>query len=242
MGDEDADETKLPLKKRLPGEAMTKEEIEAAKRAAFAAKPQIVVEGNKYKGKDKRDEIDRIIKPGEEDNLDFSDDELSQVLKMQPKIKKEPEEEKPSTTSEMETNAAESSGDSKVPEDVSLNTPKSNPEDMDEDGDEKEESEQAQPKKSTESAAASNADDEATKEEGGDLEGSVTEETQNWDSDNDVVDDEPLEDDDNAAQKEQPQSTSSSSVNFGNSDNGGGENTTQDTLSANNVATPFSDE
>merc|ERR1711936_1147770 len=195
--DDDADENKLPLKKRLPGEA---------------------------------------------DNLDFSDDELSQVLKMQPKIKKEPEEEKPTTTSEMETNAAESSGDSKVPEDVSLNTPKSNPEDMDEDGDEKEESEQAQPKKSTESAAASNADDEATKEEGGDLEGSVTEETQNWDSDNDVVDDEPLEDDDNA-QKPTSSAAASNTVNFGTSDNGDMEAnaTTQDTLSANNVA-PFSDE
>jgi hypothetical protein len=238
--DEENEDSKLPLKKRLPGEAMTKEEIEAAKRAAFAAKPQIVVDGNKYKGKDKRDEIDRIIKPGEDLGSDFSDDELSQVLKMQPKIKKEPEEEKPTTTtSEMETNAAESSGDSKVPEDVSLNTPKSNPEDADED--EKEESEAAQPrKKSTETqntAAASNADDEATKEEGGELEGSVTEETQNWNSDDDVVDDEPLEDDDNAAQKEQP--PTSSAVNFGNSDNG---DTTQDTLSANNVATPFSDE
>ena len=61
---------------------MTKEEIEAAKRAAFAAKPQIVAEGNKYKGKDKRDEIDRIIKPGEDLGSDFSDDELSQVLKV----------------------------------------------------------------------------------------------------------------------------------------------------------------
>ena len=163
---------------------------------------------------------------------------------MQPKIKKEPEEDKPTTTSEMETNAAESStGDSKVPEDVSLNTPKSNPEDMDDEDDEESE---APRKKSNETSAAaaasSNADDEATKEEGGELEGSVTEETQNWNSDDDVVDDEPVEDDDNAAQKEQPQSTSSSSVNFGNSDNGGGENTTQDTLSANNVATPFSDE
>ena len=61
---------------------MTKAEIEAAKRAAFAAKPQIVVDGNKYKGKDKRDEIDRIIKPGEDLGSDFSDDELSQVLKV----------------------------------------------------------------------------------------------------------------------------------------------------------------
>ena len=75
------DENRLPLKKRK-GEAMTKEEIEEAKRAAFAAKPQIIVDNKKYKGKDKRDEIDRIINPGEEDNLDFSDDELSQVLKV----------------------------------------------------------------------------------------------------------------------------------------------------------------
>ena len=80
--DEDGDdENRLPLKKRK-GEAMTKEEIEEAKRAAFAAKPQIIVDNKKYKGKDKRDEIDRIINPGEEDNLDFSDDELSQVLKV----------------------------------------------------------------------------------------------------------------------------------------------------------------
>merc|ERR1712038_2107627 len=175
--DEESD-NKLPLKKRLPGDPMTKAEIEAAKRAAFAAKPQIVVDGNKYKGKDKRDEIDRIIKPGEDLGSDFSDDELSQVLKMQPKIKKEPEEDKPTTTSEMETNAAESStGDSKVPEDVSLNTPKSNPEDMDdEDEDDKEESE-APRKKSTETSAAAassnaDADEEATKDEGGELEGS----------------------------------------------------------------------
>ena len=61
---------------------MTKEEIEAAKRAAFAAKPQIVMDSKKFKGKDRRDEIDRIITPGEEDNLDLSDDELSQVLKV----------------------------------------------------------------------------------------------------------------------------------------------------------------
>ena len=79
--DEESD-NKLPLKKRLPGDPMTKAEIEAAKRAAFAAKPQIVVDGNKYKGKDKRDEIDRIIKPGEDLGSDFSDDELSQVLKV----------------------------------------------------------------------------------------------------------------------------------------------------------------
>ena len=65
---------------------MTKEEIEAAKRAAFAAKPHIVVDAKKLKGKDYRDEIDSIIKPGEEDNLDFSDDELSQVLKVSQQI------------------------------------------------------------------------------------------------------------------------------------------------------------
>ena len=61
---------------------MTKEEIEAAKRAAFAAKPHIITDSKKFKGKDYRDEIDSIIKPGEEDNMDFSDDELSQVLKV----------------------------------------------------------------------------------------------------------------------------------------------------------------
>ena len=61
---------------------MTKEEIEAAKRAAFAAKPHIVVDAKKLKKKDYRDEIDSIIKPGEEDYQDFSDDELSQVLKV----------------------------------------------------------------------------------------------------------------------------------------------------------------
>merc|ERR1711881_661759 len=114
---------------------------------------------------------------------------------------------------------------------------------MGEDDDDKEESE-APRKKSTETSAAasSNADDEATKEEGGDLEGSVTEETQNWDSDNDVVDDEPLEDDDNA-QKPTSSAVASNTVNFGTSDNGDMEAnaTTQDTLSANNVA-PFSDE
>ena len=80
-GEEDENGIKLPPKKRKGGQ-MTKEEIEAAKRAAFAAKPQIVTDSKKFKGKDYRDEIDSIIKPGEEDNLDFSDDELSQVLKV----------------------------------------------------------------------------------------------------------------------------------------------------------------
>ena len=81
-GEEDENGIKLPPKKRKAGGQMTKEEIEAAKKAAFAAKPQIVTDSKKFKGKDYRDEIDSIIKPGDEDNLDFSDDELSQVLKV----------------------------------------------------------------------------------------------------------------------------------------------------------------
>ena len=82
--DNDNDENgyKLPLKKRKAGQPMTKEDIERAKKAAFAAKPQIVVDSKKLKKKDYRDEIDSIIKPGEEDYADFSDDELSQVLKV----------------------------------------------------------------------------------------------------------------------------------------------------------------
>ena len=72
----------LPLKKRKSGAAMTKEDIEAAKRAAFAAKPHIEVNAKKLRKKDYRDEIDTIIKAGEEDYQDFSDDELSQVLKV----------------------------------------------------------------------------------------------------------------------------------------------------------------
>ena len=85
-GEEDENGIKLPPKKRKAGGGpMTKEEIEAAKRAAFAAKPHIITDSKKFKGKDYRDEIDSIIKPGEEDNLDFSDDELSQVLKVKSK-------------------------------------------------------------------------------------------------------------------------------------------------------------
>ena len=61
---------------------MTKEDIEEAKRAAFDSKPQIVVDAKKLRKKDYRDEIDTILKPGEEDYADFSDDELSQVLKV----------------------------------------------------------------------------------------------------------------------------------------------------------------
>ena len=72
----------MPLKKRKSGAAMTKEDIEAAKRAAFAAKPHIEVNAKKLRKKDYRDEIDTIIKAGEEDYQDFSDDELSQVLKV----------------------------------------------------------------------------------------------------------------------------------------------------------------
>ena len=80
-GEEDENGIRLPPKKRKGGQ-MSKEEIEAAKRAAFAAKPHIITDSKKFKGKDYRDEIDSIIKPGEEDNMDFSDDELSQVLKV----------------------------------------------------------------------------------------------------------------------------------------------------------------
>ena len=81
---EEEDDEKLPLKKRKKsGAAMTKAEIEEAKKAAFAAKPHIEVDRSKLRRKkDYRDDIDSIIKPGEEDNLDFSDDELSQVLKV----------------------------------------------------------------------------------------------------------------------------------------------------------------
>jgi hypothetical protein len=55
---------------------MTKEDIEAAKQAAFNAKPYIEVNDKKLRKKDYRDEIDTIFK----DYQDFSDNELSQVL------------------------------------------------------------------------------------------------------------------------------------------------------------------
>merc|ERR1719232_1686986 len=57
-GGGDDDGYKLPLKKRKSGAAMTKEEIEEAKRAAFAAKPHIVVDSSKLRKKDYRDDID----------------------------------------------------------------------------------------------------------------------------------------------------------------------------------------
>jgi hypothetical protein len=80
-GEEDENGIRLPPKKRSRKGEMTKEEIEEAKRAAFAAKPQVLVDKSKMKGTDYRDQIDHIITPGE-DNLDEdSDDELSKVQK-----------------------------------------------------------------------------------------------------------------------------------------------------------------
>lgn len=235
----------LPFKKRK-GEAMTKDEIEQAKRAAFAAKPQIVMDSKKFKGKDRRDEIDRIIAPGEEDNLDFSDDELSQVLKMQ--VKKEPAEDTVKPNSD-ETEAT--SGDLNVPEDVSLNTPKSNPpEDDADDEDVKNEIKNNDPTSTTSAepteADSSNVDTGVAKEEGGDLEGSVTEEAppdDPFDSDNDVVDDEPA-DQENASEPaaadhsvNSPSAPSSQPPVFDEASEA--METTQDTT---NSATNFSDE
>ena len=60
---------------------MSREDIEAAKQAAFNAKPYIV-NSKKFRKKDYRDKIDTIIKAGEEDYQDSSDDEFSQVLKV----------------------------------------------------------------------------------------------------------------------------------------------------------------
>lgn len=242
-GEEDENGYKLPLKKRKGGQ-MTKEEIEEAKRAAFAAKPHIVVDSKKLKGKDYRDEIDSIIKPGEEDNLDFSDDELSQVLKMQ--VKKEQDalpldDLKPMGDDQLAESLAEEKLSSSVPEDVSLNTPVSNPEDMDQSSSQlasttnNEEGKSEEPTSSnTEPASTTtvaadaeqlppSADGEApsmAKDEGGDLEGSVTEEDpppNPFDSDNEVVDDEPVvpEEEDPAAvadNDEAPPTTTSEDV------------------------------
>merc|ERR1711997_321106 len=157
----------------------------------MGAKPHIVVDSKKLKGKDYRDEIDSIIKPGEEDNLDFSDDELSQVLKMQ--VKKEPE------TEPLESDAKRMDGDDQaandklsasVPEDVSLNTPVSNPEaggdEHDEDAtdankdDENNENADAAAKNNSNKSETRTAEGEAADaelEDGGDLEGSVTAES-----------------------------------------------------------------
>merc|ERR1719210_717892 len=219
-------------KKRKGTGPMTKEEIEAAKKAAFAAKPHI--ESNKrFKGKDYRDEIDSIIKPGEEDNLDFSDDELSQVLKMQ--VKKEPDAEpivedvKPADDSAAPT--GEDKLSSAVPEDVSLNTPVSNPDEIaaasetstqeTSNGTVESSAAQADTEKPPESKEEGVTEDSvntslAAKEaEGGDLEGSVTaEDPPNFDSDNEVVDDEVVDEpaaEDSDLMSQVPPPTASSS-------------------------------
>ena len=129
-------------------------------------------------------------------------------------VKKEPAEDNVKTSSE---GAEANSGDLNVPEDVSLNTPKSNPEGDDEGDDQDSKSksvsdikkeitedteagESAGPTSTTgaegSEADSSNVDTGAAKDEGGDLEGSVTEEAppdSPFDSDNDVVDDEPVD-------------------------------------------------
>jgi hypothetical protein len=171
----------LPLKKRKSGAAMTKEDIEAAKRAAFAAKPHIEVNAKKLRKKDYRDEIDTIIKAGEEDYQDFSDDELSQVLKMQ-NIKKEPETEPLS-----ERTDGQDAETDKVPEDVSLNTPMSKHDEADDGNGSADENNENDKK----AATVNNSDKtEAEIEEGGDLEGSVTAESPqgNFDSDDENQD------------------------------------------------------
>jgi hypothetical protein len=204
---------------------MTTEEIEEAKKAALAAKPHIIVDSKKLKGKDYRDEIDSIIKPGEEDNLDFSDDELSQVLKMQ--VKKEPTDvatDEPMTSAAAQADApasdevppaTEEKLDSAVPEDVSLNTPVSNQAEEDEEMTKAEEADGVEAKKEEEDArlstppppvddigetsakptASNEEEDGAAVDDGGDLEGSVTQEDppNPYDSDNEVVDDEPAD-------------------------------------------------
>lgn len=163
---------------------MTKEDIEAAKRAAFAAKPHIEVNAKKLRKKDYRDEIDTIIKAGEEDYQDFSDDELSQVLKMQ-NIKKEPETEPLS-----ERTDGQDAETDKVPEDVSLNTPMSKHDEAD-DGNGSADENNENGKTGNKAATVNNSDKtEAEIEEGGDLEGSVTAESPqgNFDSDDENQD------------------------------------------------------
>ena len=262
-GEVDENGIKLPPKKRKGGQ-MSKEEIEAAKRAAFAAKPHIITDSKKFKGKDYRDEIDSIIKPGEEDNMDFSDDELSQVLKVccsnftyicwspqphlyhfQMQVKKEQDTEplvdevKPMDDSgNVLGGSSEDKLSSAVPEDVSLNTPVSNPEEIaaaneptttetsngtveastpslaEEPPSTSESAVAASVEQAEEAAGTPLTEEEAVSDskvepvteesvnssltakadEGGDLEGSVTEENppNPYDSDNEVVDDEPV--------------------------------------------------
>lgn len=199
----------LPLKKRKSGAAMTKEDIEAAKRAAFAAKPHIEVNAKKLRKKDYRDEIDTIIKAGEEDYQDFSDDELSQVLKMQ-NIKKEPETEPLS-----ERTDGQDAETDKVPEDVSLNTPMSKHEADDGNGSADENNEENDKTGNGNKAATVNNSDktEAEIEEGGDLEGSVTAESPagNFDSDDENQDNQDKSERVNGNSAEQ---TGSGSANF----------------------------
>merc|ERR1719414_326417 len=175
--------------------------------------------------------------------MDFSDDELSQVLKMQ--VKKEQdteplvEEAKPMDDSGNQALGGSSSEDklsSAVPEDVSLNTPVSNPEEIANEPPTTETSngtvEASTPSLAAEEEPSSTSDEIVVQaeegaapvsplteepvsdskvepvtaesvnnsltakadQEGGDLEGSVTEENppNPYDSDNEVVDDEPV--------------------------------------------------
>jgi len=188
--DNDENGYKLPLKKRKPGQPMTKEDIERAKKAAFAAKPQIVVDSKKLKKKDYRDEIDSIIKPGEEDYADFSDDELSQVLKMHKPAASKARVEV--AASDDEDAAGSDKAASPVPDDdVSLNTPKSNRDAGDgsdaENNENRPEAETNNSNKEISGGVGAEEDISGDIEEGGDLEGSVTAESpvQNFDSDDD---------------------------------------------------------
>merc|ERR1712051_621183 len=116
---------------------------------------------------------------GEEDYQDFSDDELSQVLKMQ-NIKKEPETEPLS-----ERTDGQDAETDKVPEDVSLNTPMSKHDEADDGNGSADENNENDKK----AATVNNSDKtEAEIEEGGDLEGSVTAESPqgNFDSDDEI--------------------------------------------------------
>merc|ERR1711997_696529 len=131
------------------------------------------VDSKKLKKKDYRDEIDSIIKPGEEDYADFSDDELSQVLKMH----------KPAASKARVEVAAS--------DDDSLNTPKSNRDAGDgsdaENNENRPEAETNNSNKEISGGVGAEEDISGDIEDGGDLEGSVTAESpvQNFDSDDD---------------------------------------------------------
>lgn len=211
--DNDENGYPLPLKKRKSGAAMTKEDIEAAKRAAFAAKPHIEVNARKLRKKDYRDEIDTIIKAGEEDYQDFSDDELSQVLKMQ-NIKKEPETEALNERTDGQDESAETD---KVPEDVSLNTPMSKHEADDGNGSADENNENDKTGNGNKAATVNNSDKtEAEIEEGGDLEGSVTAESPagNFDSDDENQDNQDKSETRGPVNGNSAEQTGSGSANF----------------------------